>query len=93
MFATLLKHKANVGLVEETLVPEISLADSCPDLLALPRTSNHWPAFTDKLRSFVLWNIGKTGEGLRDTARLTQTVLHVLSMCASGDIAIRSLNR
>ena len=68
MFTALLKDKANVGLVEETFVPEVSLADCCPDLLALPRSTNHWSAFTDKLCTFVLWNVGKTREGLCDAA-------------------------
>jgi hypothetical protein len=68
LIPTALKDETHVSFIEESLISEVSLADSLPDFLALAGSTEEGPRLVDQLAALVSRHVRQTREGLRDGA-------------------------
>ena len=64
MLATLLEDQADVGLIKEALLAEVSLLDGLPDLLALASAADQRPRLANEPVDLVPGHVGQAREGL-----------------------------
>jgi len=64
---SIFKHQADVGFVQDTLLPEVCLLDSLPDLLTFASATDQRSCFLDKFVDFVAGHVCQAGECLVET--------------------------